>query len=210
MPRIREPFNALSHFAGATAALVGSIYLLAVGNATTAQTISILIYSASLFGLFFASGLYHGATVSARASGVLRKIDHSAIYLLIAGTYTPFCMMILTGAWRWGILALIWSLAAAGIVLKVFIINTPRWLTAGIYVVMGWLGIIAGGEILGRMTTVSFSWLLAGGIIYTLGAVIYITKRGNLLPGVFGFHELWHLFVLMGAGAHFIAIASLL
>jgi hemolysin III len=208
--KIREPFNAISHISGAVAALFGSCMLLVWGSSTPARTIAFLIYGLSLVVLFGASGIYHCMTGKPGTIEILRKIDHSAIYLLIAGTYTPFCVIAFVGFWRWGFLAIIWTLALAGIMVKVFIIKTPRWLNAGLYVVMGWLCLFATHELLLRLPPESFGWLLTGGILYTLGAVIYITRKGNFVPGVFGFHELWHLFVLMGATAHFIAVTTLL
>jgi hemolysin III len=207
--KIREPFSAISHLAGAAAALVGSGLLLLRGGPQD-RIIALIIYGLSLTGLFSASGVYHSAAVKPGTLEILRKIDHSAIYLLIAGTYTPFCVIAFTGFWHWGLLAVIWSLALAGIVVKVFIINIPRWVTAGLYVVMGWLSLFAVGEFLRRLPVETFGWLLAGGILYTLGAVIYTTKKGSFFGVVIGFHELWHIFVLLGAAAHFVAVATLL
>jgi hemolysin III len=127
--------------------------------------------------------------------------------LLIAGTYTPFCAIMFDGFWKWGMLAIIWMLALIGITVKIFIINAPRWLNAGIYVVMGWLCIAAIGEMLRVLPPWALTWLIIGGVVYTLGAVVYITKTMNFRPGKFGFHEVWHIFVILGALAHFIAIA---
>ncbi len=207
---IREPFNAISHAAGALLALIGSVFLLVKGGGTPAHTAALAVYGISLVGLFSASAAYHWAAVKPAALQKLRKFDHSAIYLLIAGTYTPFCVIAFTGFWQWGMLAIIWSLAAAGIIAKLFIINTPRWVTAGLYIAMGWLSIFAVGEFQRQLAPVSITLMLAGGLIYTLGAVIYITKKGNFRPGVFGFHELWHVAVLLGAATHFAAVYSLL
>ncbi len=207
---IREPFNAISHAAGALLALIGSVFLLSKGGGVAAHTAALAVYGFSLVGLFSASGAYHWAVVKPAALQKLRKFDHSAIYLLIAGTYTPFCVIAFTGFWQWGMLAIIWSLAAAGIIAKLFIINTPRWVTAGLYIAMGWLSIFAVGEFQRQLAPVSITLMLAGGLIYTLGAVIYITKKGNFRPGVFGFHELWHVAVLLGAATHFAAVCSLL
>ena len=125
---------------------------------------------------------------------------------LIAGTYTPFCVNAFTGFWKWGMLSILWSLALIGIIVKVFYISSPRWLNAGIYVVMGWLGIAAAGQILNVLPVWVIGWLLAGGVIYTLGAVVYSTKIFNFIPGVFGFHEIWHIFVILAAAAHFVAV----
>lgn len=207
---IREPFNAISHLAGAAAAVLGIGLLLAWGGNTPARAVSLVVYGLSLVGLLGASGVYHSVKASPRTTEILRKVDHSAIYLLIAGTYTPFCVIAFSGFWQWGLLMIVWSMALAGIIMKVFIINTPRWLTAGIYVAMGWLSVLAGREFLDQLTVASLAWLLTGGILYTLGAVIYITRKGNFFPGKFGFHELWHVFVLLGAAAHFIAVVLIL
>lgn len=210
MRKIREPFNAVSHLIGAATALIGMIVLLLLGGSSILKVLAVVIYSLGLFSLLLSSGLYHAAVTSPQRTLILRKLDHSAIYVLIAATYTPFCLIAFSGFYQWGILSIIWLLALTGIIVKVWIINTPRWLTAGIYILMGWLCIFAVREMLLRIPPISLGWLLAGGIIYTIGAVIYITKRGNFFPGVFGFHELWHVFVLLGAAAHFVSVASIL
>ena len=139
---------------------------------------------------------------------MLRKLDHSAIYLLIAGTYTPICIHYFTGFWRWGVLAIIWSMAIAGVVVKVFVIRAPRWLTAVIYLVMGWLCLMGIRVMLATMPMSALIWLLLGGIFFSVGAIVYVTKRPNLYPGVFGFHELWHIFVILGCLCHFIVVAA--
>ena len=149
---------------------------------------------------------YHLAQVKPKTQQILRKVDHSAIFLLIAGTYTPFCVNAFTGFFRWGLLAVVWSIALIGILVKVFWINAPRWLSALVYVLMGWLGVSAIGQMTAALTPVALAWLLAGGIIYTLGAVVYATKMFNFVPGKFGFHEVWHIFVLLAALAHFVAV----
>jgi hemolysin III len=208
--KLREPFSALSHLAGAAAAMVGLFVLLGYRENSTAWTISMVVYGSSLFLMFLASGVYHMVTTTPRVTGILRKLDHSAIYLLIAGTYTPFCLNAFTGFWKWGFLAVIWGLAFGGIGVKIFFINAPRWLTAGVYVVMGWLSVFAVREMLASLPAISVMWLFAGGVIYTLGAVVYITRRLNFFPGHFGFHEVWHIFVILGAAAHFVAVASIL
>lgn len=207
---IREPFNAISHAAGALLALIGSVFLLLKGGGIPAHTAALAVYGISLVSLFSASAAYHCAVVKPATLQKLRKFDHSAIYLLIAGTYTPFCVIAFTGFWQWGMLAIIWSLAAAGIIAKLFIINTPRWVTAGLYIAMGWLSVFAITEFQRQLAPISIALMLAGGLLYTLGAVIYITRKGNFFPGVFGFHELWHVAVMLGAATHYAAVYSLL
>jgi hemolysin III len=204
--KLREPVNSLTHWAGAILALIGLIALLIVGWGTVIKTISLVIYGLSLIFLFSASATYHMVQAKDKALEVFRKIDHAAIYCLIAGTYTPFCVNAFSGFWQWGLLSIIWSLAFIGIIVKVFYIRAPRWLNAGIYLVMGWLCIAAIGQMLAVLPVWVMSWLFIGGAIYTLGALVYITKIFNFIPGVFGFHEIWHIFVLVAAAAHFVAV----
>jgi len=206
LKKLREPVNSLTHWAGALLALAGLVALLIVGWSTPAKIISLLVYGLSLIAMFSASATYHMVRAKDRVLLILRKIDHSAIFLLIAGTYTPFCINAFDGFWKWGMLIIIWSLAAIGIIVKVFYIKSPRWLNAGIYVVMGWLCVGASGQMLATLPAWVFTWLLVGGVIYTLGAVVYSTKIFNFKPGVFGFHEVWHIFVMLAAAAHYVAV----
>ena len=203
---IREPVNSLTHWTGAVLALIGLIALLVVGWGTPIKIISLLIYGASLIFLFSASATYHTVNRKDKVLEVFRKVDHAAIFLLIAGTYTPFCVNAFKGFWQWGMLSIIWTLALTGVMVKIFYIHSPRWLNAGIYVIMGWLGILAAGQIFSALPVWVIGWLLAGGVIYTLGAIVYSAKIFNFIPGVFGFHEMWHIFVLLAAIAHFIAV----
>src|SRR5688572_25284173 len=136
LKKLREPVNSLTHWVGAILGLAGLVALLIVGWSTPAKIISLAIYGVSLTAMFSASATYHMVRVKERALEIFRKIDHAAIYLLIAGTYTPFCVNVFTGFWQWGMLSIIWSLAIIGIVVKVFVIRAPRWVTAGIYVMM--------------------------------------------------------------------------
>ena len=206
LKKLREPVNSLTHWVGAILALAGLIALLIVGWGTPIKVVSLIIYGASLIFLFSASATYHMVRVKDKALEIFRKIDHSAIFCLIAGTYTPFCLNAFTGFWKWGMLTIIWSLAIIGIVIKIFIIRSPRWLNAVIYVAMGWLCVGASGQLLAVLPAWVLVWLIIGGVTYTLGAVVYSTKMFNFIPGVFGFHEVWHIFVLLAAAAHFVAV----
>ena len=206
LKKLREPVNSLTHWAGALLALAGLIALLIVGWGAPAKVISLIIYGVSLVFLFSASATYHMVRVKDKALEIFRKVDHAAIYFLIAGTYTPFCVNAFTGFWKWGMLSIIWSLAIIGIIVKVFYIRAPRWLNAGIYLLMVWLCVGAAGQMLASLPAWVLTWLILGGVIYTLGAVVYITKIFNFKPGVFGFHEMWHIFVLLAAAAHFVAV----
>ena len=207
LKKLREPVNGLTHFFAAIVAAIGLIVLVIIGWRNLIKEISLSIYGATLVLLFSASATYHMVRAKPKIIENLRKLDHSAIYLLIAGTYTPICMIMFTGFWKWGLIAIIWSLAVIGIVVKMFIVNAPRWLTAGVYILMGWLCIAAIGEMLKVFPVGGLIWLLTGGIVYTAGAIIYITKKLDFFPGKFGFHEVWHIFVILAALAHFIAIA---
>ncbi|MBL8079250.1 MAG: hemolysin III family protein [Anaerolineales bacterium] len=204
--KLREPVNSLTHWAGAILALIGLIALLIVGWSTPAKIISLTIYGISLIAMFSASATYHMVRVKDKALEIFRKIDHSAIFLLIAGTYTPFCVNAFSGFWKWGMLSIVWSLALIGIVVKIFYIGAPRWVNAGIYVLMGWMSVAAAGQMLTALPAWVFTWMIVGGVIYTLGAIVYATKIFNFKPGVFGFHEVWHIFVLLAAAAHFVAV----
>ena len=204
--KLREPVNSLTHWAGAILALIGLIALLIVGWSTPAKIISLTIYGISLIAMFSASATYHMVRVKDKALEIFRKIDHSAIFLLIAGTYTPFCVNAFSGFWKWGMLSIVWSLALIGIVVKIFYIGAPRWVNAGIYVLMGWMSVAAAGQMLTALPAWVFTWIIVGGVIYTLGAIVYATKIFNFKPGVFGFHEVWHIFVLLAAAAHFVAV----
>ena len=210
LSKLREPFNGLTHLGGAIAALFGQIALLIVGGSGAAKIVSLLVYGLSLITLFSASAAYHLTKAKPPILQTLRKLDHSAIYLLIAGTYTPFCINAFTGFFRWGLLVIIWSIALVGIVVKIFYVKAPRWLNAAVYVVMGWLCVSAVGQMPAALPVNSMVWLIVGGVVYTLGAVIYATKILNFVPGKFGFHEVWHIFVLLGALAHFVSVMALL
>ncbi len=206
LKKLREPVNSLTHWGGAILALIGLIVLLIIGWDTPAKIISLAVYGVSLIFLFSASATYHMVQVKDKALEIFRKVDHAAIYVLIAGTYTPFCINAFDGFWKWGMLTIIWSLAIIGIVVKIFYIRAPRWLNAGIYILMGWLSVTAAGEMLSALPAWVLTWMIIGGVIYTLGAIVYMTKIFNFKPGVFGFHEVWHIFVLLAAATHFVAV----
>jgi hemolysin III len=210
LSKMREPVNGLTHLCGAIAAFFGMIVMIIIAKGASTKIASVLVYSFGLIAMFSASGIYHIARVKPTILQTLRKIDHSAIFLLIAGTYTPFCLLAFTGFWHWGLLILIWVIAAIGIVVKIFYISSPRWLHTGIYVIMGWLCIMAAPQMPSVLTVNAIIWLFVGGVLYTVGAVVYATKILDFMPGKFGFHEVWHIFVLLGALAHFIAVLSLL
>ena len=204
---MREPFNGISHLGAAVAAGAGLGVLQYLARGEFFRQLSLGIYGLSLVLMFAASGLYH--TVKARPAVMtwLRKLDHAAIYLLIAGTYTPICLHSFEGFWKWGMLAIVWGMALIGIAIKLLWIGAPRGLTAGIYLLMGWFSVLGAGEMLAHMPAGALAWLLAGGLMFTLGALVYIARRPNIKPEVFGFHGIWHMFVILGALSHYIGIA---
>jgi hemolysin III len=206
--KIREPINGFSHLGAAIAAGIGLVILLYLARGQFFRQLSLLIYGLSLVLMFSTSAIYHLVSTRPKVELWLRKLDHSAIYLLIAGTYTPICLYFFQGFWKWGLLAIVWCMAFAGILVKLFIIKVPRGFNAGIYLLMGWFSILGIRQMVLRMPPGALVLLLAGGIMFTLGALIYILKRPNLFPGVFGFHEVWHIFVILGALAHYIVVAA--
>jgi hemolysin III len=206
LSRFRDPFSGLSHTVTAVAAVVGAVALLVASQGDAPKQLSLIIYGLSLVLMFTASAAYHLPKASPATLLNLRKFDHCAIYLLIAGSYTPFCYNLFSGFWQWGMLTVIWALAVMGVIVKLFVISAPRWVTALIYVAMGWLAVFGINEMVRVLPLGGLVWLLAGGLTFTLGAVVYVTKIFNFVPGVFGFHEVWHIFVIVGCLCHFIAV----
>src|SRR5215207_10933780 len=206
--RLREPVNGLTHLAAGLLAFVGLVVLVATAASAgrTDQLIAFGVFGVSLISLYAASTLYHLLPLSPEGVAKLRLLDHVAIFVLIAGTYTPFCLLALYGGWRWGLLALIWGLALCGVLLKLLWMDAPRWLSVVLYLGMGWVAVIATPALLRAVPPGGIIWVLAGGRVYSPGALVYGLKRPNLVPGVFGFHEVWHLFVLAGSACHFWAV----
>jgi hemolysin III len=202
LPRLREPVNGLTHLFAAVASSIGLVLLVWLAKDNPEKLASLILYGSTLVLMFSASAAYHLIKAGPSITLFLRKLDHSAIYLLIAGTYTPICLHYFTGFWRLGFLAVIWTLGLTGIAAKFVVIRAPRWITAGIYLLMGWLSVAAVGEIISAMPPGALAWLVAGGVFFTGGAVIYILKKPDPVPGVFGFHEIWHIFVILGAFSH--------
>lgn len=162
------------------------------------------IYGATLVLLYTASALYHSLPVSEYGVKRLLLFDRVGIYLLIAGTYTPLCLVPLRGAWGWGLLGLVWGMALGGSLCELTWRAAPAWITTGLYLIMGWLAVLAFGPLRHTLTGAGLAWLVAGGVTYTVGAVVCLTERPRLWPGVFSAHELWHLFVLGGSACHFV------
>jgi hemolysin III len=208
----REPISGLTHLVGALLALIGAVCLLApaIQTRNSGQIVAFAVYSISLVALYSASSAYHLLRLSECGTRTLRRLDHTMIYTLIAGSYTPLCLIALRGAWGLSLLGAVWGLALTGFILTLFYLNKSRWLTVGIYIIMGWLAVVAFVPLLQRMPPAGIFWMVLGGVIYSCGAIIYARKRPDFVPGVFGFHELWHLFVMAGSAAHFVLIFSVI
>lgn len=203
--RLRDPVSAGTHLGGAALSVAGLVVLvvMAAQEATVWHIVAFAIYGASLIALYTASTLYHALPRPKNGRiGFLRRFDHMMIYVLIAGTYTPLCLIALKGAWRWAVLGSIWGLSVVGMVVTAVWFQGARWLSAGIYLLMGWLVVVAFGPLIRVLPGAGLAWLAAGGAFYTVGAVIYGLRRPNFSPG-FGFHELFHVFVLLGSISHF-------
>ena len=168
--------------------------------------IAMCIFMLSMVLLYGASTLYHSVNVSGRSLRVFRKIDHMMIFVLIAGSYTPVCLIVLGGKTGYGLCALVWSIALAGILIKALWITCPKWFSSILYIAMGWVCVLAFTQILNSLSSAAFGWLLAGGIIYTIGGIIYALKLPifNSKHKHFGSHEIFHLFVMGGSICHFI------
>lgn len=203
----REPFSGLSHLAGGMLAVAGLVALLIAAGGNVKLIIAFGVYGGSLIGLYAASALYHLLPVSEAATARLRKLDHAMIFVLIAGTYTPVCLLALEGVWRWGFLGLVWALALGGVLLKVRSVGSHPWLIVTLYLGMGWLSVAVVPALLRALPLEALVWLAAGGLVYSAGAIVYATKKPDILPARFGHHGLWHLFVIAGSASHYWAIA---
>ena len=205
---IREPGSALTHFIAMLLAVFASTPLLvkAYASSNPITLYSMAIFILSMIALYGASALYHSLNVSAHIVKIFRKIDHMMIFVLIAGSYTPICMIVLGGTLGYTLLAVVWGIAIVGILIKAFWITCPKWFSSVIYIAMGWVCVFVFGRLLHTLSLSAFIWLLAGGVIYTVGGIIYALKLPlfNSLHANFGSHEIFHLFVMGGSFCHFI------
>lgn len=211
---LKDPGSALTHLLGIILTEAG-IFPLICKAALSDKPFAVLsssIFISSMLLLYLASTLYHSINASDKINKILKKADHIMIYFLIAGTYTPICMIALPKSTGIPLLSIIWGLTFAGLFLSVFWINSPRWLNSTIYIIMGWLCVFAFKPLFSAISPAAFCWLLAGGIIYTIGGVIYALKMPifNSLHKNFGSHEIFHLFVLGGSICHYIMIYNYL
>lgn len=202
---IREPGSAITHFIACLMAAVAALPLVLKAHGGMAA-VSLAVFAASMILLYGASTLYHSVTVTDKVLKVFRKIDHMMIFVLIAGSYTPVCLIVLGGKTGYSLLALVWAAAIAGMLVNALWITCPKWFSSVIYIAMGWLCLLVFGTLWHTLPRPAFGWLLAGGIIYTIGGVIYALKLPvfNSLHKDFGSHEIFHLFVMGGSICHFV------
>jgi hemolysin III len=206
----KDPAAWLTHFGGLVGAIAGLVFLVAHSAHDPAKVTSMAIYGGSLVAVFASSTTYHFLDLGEHGNRTLQRIDHAAIYCLIAGTYAPATMHLLDGAWRITMLSVVGGLALVGIGLKVLWIDCPERLSTVLYVALGWIAIIPSFQMLPRMDPFGIAALVLGGLAYTVGAVVFVKHWPNPWPDVFGYHEVWHLFVLLGAGIHFVFVWSLM
>ena len=185
-----------------------TLLLLMLISDSTRDYIGAAVFGTSLIFLYTASAVYHLAPQDSRHLGVLRRVDHSMIFFLIAGTYTPFALKVLDNAWGISILAAVWGVAGFGIILKIVVARAPRWLGVSIYVLTGWVGLIPSMQIARALPIEANVLLLAGGLLYSLGAVMYLFRWPNPSPRVFGFHEVFHLMVVLASTTFYLVVAA--
>jgi hemolysin III len=207
---LKEPVSSLTHLAGFFAAVIGLVLIVQAAAHDAPKATAMAIYGTSLALLFFASSVYHFFDLGPRGNRLLRHLDHSSIFLLIAGSYVPPMLTLLGGAWRISMLAVIGGLAVAGILFKLVWVDAPRAISTALYLAMGWVVIVPAPIILPQLDGLQLATLIGGGLAYSVGALVYALQWPDPYPLRFGFHEIWHLFVLAGAGAHFAFMVTLL
>jgi len=201
----RELMNGLTHCIAALLAVAGLVVLMlrAVDPPRPLHLLSFFVFGTALILLYLTSTAYHWAQCSVKGLQRLRRLDHIMIFVVIAATYTPICLIPLRGPWGWTLFGGIWALACAGVLMKMVWLQTPRWLSTTVYVAMGWLAVVAVYPLYRALQPAAFAWLVAGGLFYTAGALVYALKKPDLWPSAFGFHELFHVLVVMGSFSHF-------
>ncbi len=205
---LREPVIGLTHCIGTALAITGLTLLVIIASlhGSARHIVSYSIFGAGLVLLYTFSTLYHWLNLSEKGMKFFRIMDHIMIFVLIAATYTPICLVALNGGWGWTLFGLVWGLAISGILFSIFWIHAPRWLSTTLYILMGWLVIIGFVPLVRSMPLGGLLWLVAGGLLYTIGGVIYGYKKPDPWPVKFGFHGLFHIFVILGSFAHFVVM----
>ncbi|WP_264739366.1 PAQR family membrane homeostasis protein TrhA [Cytobacillus firmus] len=206
---IREPINGLTHLAGAILSFAGLLAMVIKASLTTSSPLAITavaIFGISLMLLYSASATYHMVIAKDKVIAFLRKLDHSMIYVLIAGSYTPFCLITLNGVTGWVLFSIVSAVALSGILFKMIWFSCPRWLSTALYIAMGWIIVFAFSPLSESLSNTGVMLLLLGGILYTIGGVIYAIKPKFLEFKHLGFHEIFHIFIMMGSMAHFLCV----
>lgn len=206
--KIKDPGSAITHFIAMALAILaaGPLLIKAAKDPGPFHIAALAVFIVSMILLYAASTTYHTLDISPKINLFLRKLDHMMIFILIAGTYTPVCMIVLGDKVGWFLLGLVWTIAIAGIIIKACWITCPKWFSSLLYIAMGWVCVLAFTRIVQALPPAAFGWLLAGGIIYTIGGVIYALKLPlfNSRHKYFGSHEIFHLFVMGGSLCHYI------
>jgi hemolysin III len=194
------------HLVAAVLAPFGLVVLVLIADSPRAY-VGAAIFASTLIALYTTSASYHVIPWSARFRPILKRLDHSMIFALIAGTYTPLCLIVLPDAWGITLLSIVWSFAGVGMLLKIVWPYAPRWLGVALYMGVGWIALIAIPEIIQHLHWWSLALIILGGLLYSAGGVIYAMRRPDPFPRVFGFHEVFHVFVILGSVVHFVLIA---
>lgn len=206
---VREPMNGFTHLAGALLSFVGLLAMVikAASNSNSMLVLAaVMVFGISMILLYSASATYHMVIARDRVIAWLRKLDHSMIFILIAGTYTPFCLISLNGITGWVLFGIISAVAVSGVVFKMVWFHCPRWLSTVLYIAMGWMIVVVAAPLAANIPTGGLFLLFLGGIIYTIGGIIYATKPKFLESKYMGFHEIFHIFILLGTLAHFLSV----
>ena len=210
--KLKEPGSAITHFVAMLMAAFAAVPLVIKSFSSGRNVVvSCLIFIVSMIMLYGASTIYHSVDKGERINRILKKLDHAMIFVLIAGSYTPVCLLVIGGKTGMTLLAMVWSVGIIGIIFKMCWINCPKWLSSVMYIAMGWMCVLAFSPIINNMTRKAFAWLLVGGIIYTVGGILYAIKTPkvkafNERHRYFGTHEIFHIFVMLGSLCHFVMV----
>lgn len=207
--KLREPINSITHFAGAALSILALIAMLIkviINDGSSIAIISVTIFGISLILLYTISATYHGVISTEKVIFNLKRLDHSMIFILIAGSYAPFCLLAIGGSFGTTMFTIMMSIAVFGIIFKLCWFHCPRWLQTSMYIAMGWSAVFMIKPLSAVLPLTSIFWLVLGGILYTIGGVIYGAKPKKLKIGSFGFHEIFHIFILLGSLSHFICV----
>ncbi len=202
----RPLLRGVFHLCAAFAAIAGAVLLLLLAHSARTY-VGAAVFGATLILLYTTSAAYHRITWSPRLRGLLRRLDHAMIFALIAGTYTPFCLLLLNTAWWISMLSVVWGIAAAGIILKLTWPGAPKWLSVAFYVIVGWLALLTAPKLVAWFTAGPLALLVLGGVLYTVGGVVYAIGKPNPYPRVFGYHEVFHVLVIAGSVLHYSLVA---